>query len=58
MSHGIPCAVCGWNETAHMFPAEYPQCAHPYVSQCDVPLSSEPQSGALADKAEHQKDND
>jgi len=36
MSHGIPCAVCGWIETAHAFPAEYPQCAHPYVSQCDV----------------------
>ena len=42
MSHGIPCAICGWIETAHVFPAEYPQCNHPYEPEWGAPDDDEP----------------
>jgi hypothetical protein len=53
MSNGVPCAVCMMSETAHDMAIVYrkkgwyPQCRHPYVSQCDV---EDDESAASADR--------
>ena len=52
MADGIPCAVCGWTQTAHDMAAAYfeegyyEQCRHKYVPErhlrlvCEVPGSA------------------
>jgi hypothetical protein len=50
MAFGLECERCGYVETAHAFPNEYPRACHRYVSPdvVDLPLEQRPDRGALA----------